>query len=52
VSLVLEGVCPNQGIPLKCEPGGYFSVFLRQARPGTRYRFRLDEDATLYPDLA
>jgi maltooligosyltrehalose trehalohydrolase len=37
---------------LKREGGGYFSATIEDARAGTRYRFRLDKDATLYPDPA
>ncbi len=39
-------------LALQPEAGGYFSVFAPAAAHGTRYRFRLDEDTTLYPDLA
>lgn len=31
---------------------GYFAGLIADAGPGTRYRFRLDDDPTLYPDPA
>jgi maltooligosyltrehalose trehalohydrolase len=38
---------------LTAEQGGYFSGVSRQAKPGTRYRFRLDgKDADAFPDPA
>jgi len=37
---------------LKAEPRGYFSGLATEARPGTLYRFQLDNDKTLYPDPA
>ena len=37
---------------LEREDDGCFSQHVREAMPGTRYRFRLDDDKTLYPDLA
>ena len=37
--------------PLAAEPDGYFSG-LAPARPGDRYRFRLDEGHKFYPDPA
>src|SRR5688572_1946842 len=47
--LVIEG----GGIhPLTREENGYFSGLLKDAGPGTLYRFRLDDDKTLYPDPA
>jgi maltooligosyltrehalose trehalohydrolase len=49
VCVVVEGGGEH---PLTREAGGYFSGTLSEARPGTRYRFRLDEDRTLYPDPA
>ena len=38
--------------PLAAEPDGYFSGTIAKAQAGMRYRFRLDQDATLYPDPA
>ena len=35
---------------LEREPGGYFSGLIAAARPGARYRFRLDDDAAAYAD--
>jgi maltooligosyltrehalose trehalohydrolase len=50
VEVVLEG--PAQGaFALRSEEGGYFAGFA-PAGAGTRYRFRLDGDAMLYPDPA
>ncbi|HEX2529716.1 MAG TPA: malto-oligosyltrehalose trehalohydrolase [Geminicoccus sp.] len=37
---------------LEREPDGYHSAIVREADVGTRYRFRLDNDETLYPDPA
>jgi maltooligosyltrehalose trehalohydrolase len=34
------------------EPGGYFAGHVAHAGAGVRYRYRLDDDATLYPDPA
>jgi maltooligosyltrehalose trehalohydrolase len=39
-------------IAMEREAGGYFSRLVRDARPGTRYRYRLGDDRTTYPDLA
>ena len=39
-------------VPLTPEPDGYFSGLVPGAGAGMRYRFRLDDDATLYPDPA
>ena len=59
VEVVLEGGpghCHNGlsvAFPLMPEPSsGYFSGLLPAAGPGTRYRYRLDGSATLYPDPA
>ncbi|MBI2824974.1 MAG: malto-oligosyltrehalose trehalohydrolase [Planctomycetia bacterium] len=38
--------------PLVAEEGGYFSGLVRDAGPGSLYRFRLDDDELLYPDPA
>src|SRR5262249_53391503 len=48
VTVLIEG---GDGHPLAPEGGGYFSGAV-PAAPGTRYRFRLDDDETLYPDPA
>lgn len=37
---------------LTAEPDGYFTGVVAEAEPGTRYRFRLDGGADLYPDPA
>jgi len=37
---------------LDLEGNGYFSGFVPDVGPGTRYRFRLDDDSNLYPDPA
>src|SRR5262249_36992539 len=37
---------------LEPEPGGYFSGFVAGLYDGTRYRFRLDDGAALFPDPA
>jgi maltooligosyltrehalose trehalohydrolase len=47
VSAVIEGGGEH---PLRTEADGYFSGIVAEAAPGTRYRFRLDDDQTLYPD--
>jgi maltooligosyltrehalose trehalohydrolase len=54
VSLVLESGPGRSAseVPLEPEAGGYFSAMVRAAAHGTRYRFRLDDDPALYPDLA
>jgi maltooligosyltrehalose trehalohydrolase len=49
VEVVLEG---GEPLPLIGEPGGTWSGLATQARAGTRYRYRLDGDQTLYPDPA
>jgi maltooligosyltrehalose trehalohydrolase len=40
-----------QAVPLDREPSGYFSGFVPDARPGTRYRYRIDE-GDAFPDPA
>jgi maltooligosyltrehalose trehalohydrolase len=48
VEVVFEG----QGrVALAPEPGGYFSGLVEEARPGARYRFRLDGEGP-FPDPA
>ncbi|MEX2115226.1 MAG: malto-oligosyltrehalose trehalohydrolase [Pirellulales bacterium] len=42
----------DQSLELKPDDGGYFGGFAAQAAAGTRYGFRLDDDATVYPDPA
>jgi maltooligosyltrehalose trehalohydrolase len=49
VSVVIEGGGTQ---PLAREAEGYFSGLVKDAGPGTLYRFRLDADRTLYPDPA
>ena len=49
VSVVLDAGGEH---PLAREEGGYWSVQVAEAGAGTRYRFRLDDDRTLYPDPA
>jgi maltooligosyltrehalose trehalohydrolase len=39
-------------VPLQPEERGYFAAVLPGAAAGTRYRFRLDDDGTLFPDPA
>jgi maltooligosyltrehalose trehalohydrolase len=48
VALVVEG---GKALPLTAEGNGYFSGDAA-AGPGALYRFRLDDDPTLYPDPA
>jgi maltooligosyltrehalose trehalohydrolase len=50
VEVVLEDLS-RRAFPLQLEQGGYFSGFA-PAAAGTRYRFRLDGEAKLYPDPA
>jgi len=38
-------------VKLESEPGGYFSGLAAEAKPGTRYRFRLDNGEPM-PDMA
>src|SRR3954453_11066530 len=51
VTVVLEG-STGGNVQLNPEPGGYFSGIARDARAGSRYRFRLGADEQLYPDPA
>src|SRR4051812_43148025 len=39
-------------VELQSEEGGYFAGHAPAAAAGTRYRYRLDDDATAYPDPA
>jgi maltooligosyltrehalose trehalohydrolase len=52
VEVVLERERRPLAVDLEPEPDGYFSGLVGPARDGTRYRFRLDGDAYLYPDPA
>jgi maltooligosyltrehalose trehalohydrolase len=53
VHLVLEeGAGAPATVPLRSESEGYHETFVPEARAGTRYRFRLDDDPQLYPDPA
>ena len=52
VAVVLGDERAGQTVPLVAEGNGYFSATSLDAGPGTRYRFRLDEDPTLHPDPA
>ena len=52
VAVVLGDERTEQTVTLAPEGNGYFSGTSLDAGPGTRYRFRLDEDPTLYPDPA
>jgi maltooligosyltrehalose trehalohydrolase len=51
VAVVLDGVAAR-AYPLTPEADGYFRGVVADARAGTRYRFRLDDDPKLYPDPA
>ena len=48
VSVVID----NRGFALDRETDGHFRGVVASAGAGTRYRFRLDDDDTLYPDPA
>ncbi|WP_437545036.1 malto-oligosyltrehalose trehalohydrolase [Sorangium sp. So ce367] len=53
VEVVLEaGPGSGGAAPLRPEEGGYFAGLVASAASGTRYRFRLDDGETLYPDPA
>jgi maltooligosyltrehalose trehalohydrolase len=49
VAVVIES---GREHPLRRKRGGYFEATLAEARPGARYRFRLDGEEALYPDPA
>ena len=51
VDVVIEGAGAST-YKLNSEGKGYFSGRIQSALAGTRYRFRLDQGGTLYPDLA
>ncbi len=52
VAVVFEPVGSLPDLKLVRDADGYFSGVAAQATAGTRYRFRLDDDAKLYPDPA
>jgi maltooligosyltrehalose trehalohydrolase len=53
VEVVLEsGPGAPGSLPLNAEPGGYFSALVPAAGAGTRYRYRLDGEESLYADPA
>lgn len=47
-----RGGGPQERIVFDREPAGYYSGFSETAGDGSTYRFRLDGEATLYPDPA
>jgi maltooligosyltrehalose trehalohydrolase len=49
VAVVLEN---GASLPLSPEANGYFAGLISEDRPGTLYRFRVDDDPTFYPDPA
>src|SRR5262245_11166239 len=52
VELVLEGVSQERSlIPMQKSPNGVFAVTVPDARPGTRYRYRIDGRGP-FPDPA
>ena len=51
VALRLEAPAPEREIPMRAEAGGWFRTETSDAGPGSRYRFRIDEDL-LVPDPA
>src|SRR5205085_4608968 len=52
VAVVLKGPGAEGEFPLGAEADGFFSAHVPDAQAGTLYRFRLDDDPTLYPDPA
>lgn len=52
VAVVLEDCGHQNVVQLERESTGYFSGLIAPAMEGTAYRFRLDDDETLYPDPA
>ena len=52
VAVVFEGPETEGEFPLEADDDGYFSTHIPDLEAGTRYRFRLDDDSTLYPDPA
>jgi maltooligosyltrehalose trehalohydrolase len=51
VDVVFEGGGAAPATPLRHEGDGYFSALVEQARPGARYRYRLDGKEA-FPDPA
>jgi maltooligosyltrehalose trehalohydrolase len=51
VEVVIERSTPTT-VALTAEAGGYFAGWVPGAKPGDRYRFRLDKKASLLPDPA
>jgi malto-oligosyltrehalose trehalohydrolase len=51
VALRLEASGPEREVPMGAEPEGWFRTEVSDAGPGSRYRFRIDEDL-LVPDPA
>lgn len=51
VDVVFDDAADGPPLALAAEPGGYFGGLSATARAGTRYRLRLDDDAT-FPDPA
>ncbi|HYC38079.1 MAG TPA: malto-oligosyltrehalose trehalohydrolase [Usitatibacter sp.] len=51
VEVVLERAPGTESVALTPEGNGYFSGMVAQARPGSLYRYRLDDDKA-YPDPA
>jgi maltooligosyltrehalose trehalohydrolase len=51
VSVVLEEM-NNRSFPLEKENNGYFSGLVSDAKEGSLYRFKLDDDQSFYPDPA
>src|SRR5439155_1243490 len=49
VAVVIDG---GPEIALAPESGGYFSGLVEGVGAGARYKYRLDADDSLYPDLA
>ena len=49
VDVVIED---STAIPLGKEQNGYFSAVVEFARPGMKYRYRLDHGDRLFPDPA
>lgn len=47
VAVVIEG---GGEVALDRERDGYWSALIAELRDGSRYRFKLDDDETLYPD--
>src|SRR5262249_43412089 len=52
VDVVLEDGENPEFFPMKREKEGYFSLFVKQAKEGSLYRFRLSRSRMWYPDPA